>query len=136
MSNENFIGHGTKFERKNGGNFVPVAEVFDINGPGISRDVVETTNYDSPDRWREKIGGLRDGGDVTFTLNFRNSTYTVFRADFDGDDPVEYRIVLPNGFTLTFLGLVTAMPLAIPVGDRVTMDVTIEVSGAVTDDLS
>lgn len=129
------MGHGTVFERWDGTTFVAVAEVFDINGPGMSRDVIEVTNYDSPNKWREKIAGLRDAGEVSFTLNFLATSYTVFRDDFDSDDSVQYKITLPGGFNLTFNGFVTDLPLTVPVGDRVTMDVTIEISGAITDAL-
>lgn len=135
MSVTGISGQGTRFEREDGGSFSAIARVYNINGPGMSRDIIETTTYDSQG-WREKIGGLRDGGTITFTLNFARSTYLIFKGDFENDEPVNYRIVLPDEdeTTLTFSGLVTELPLSIPEGDRITCDVTIEISGKVEDD--
>lgn len=132
---DGITGHGTKFNRHDGTDFVEVANVFDISGPSMSRDVVEVTAYDSPDGYREKIGGLRDGGQLTFTLNFTRENYLLFKGDFEDDTPVQYQVVLPDAekTELTFSGLVIDMPLTIPVGDRITIDVTIEISGKVDD---
>ena len=43
------------------------------------------------------------------------------------------QIVLPDAglTTLDFAGIVTDMPLSIPTADKVTLDVTIKVTGAV-----
>lgn len=134
MSGE-ITGIGTKFERHDGSAFATIARVFGMDGPSLSRDAVEVTAYDSPGGYREKIGGLRDGGQVTFSLNFKRETYLIFKGDFDNDDPVQYQIVLPDSgnTTFTFNGIVTELPLTIPEGDRVTVDVTIDISGEVTD---
>lgn len=126
-------GIGTKFQRHNGSALADVAKVFNLSGPTMSRDMVETTTYDSVDGYREKMGGLRDGGQVTFTLNFRRSTYLLFKADFEADQPKQYGIVLPDAdlTTMTFNGLVTELPMTVPLGDRITVDITIEISGKV-----
>lgn len=126
-------GIGTKFQRYDGAAFADVAKVFNIGGPSMSRETVEATTYDSVSGYREKIGGLRDGGQLTFTLNFRRSTYLIFKNDFESDDSVQYKVILPDddATTLTFDGLVIDMPLTIPEGDRITVDVTIEISGQV-----
>lgn len=124
-------GIGTKFQRHDGSSFVDVARVYGIDGPNMSRDTVEVTAYDSPEGYREKIGGLRDAGQVTFTLNFARSTYLIFKGDYENDTTKQYQIILPDSdnTTFTFNGLVTDMPLSIPEGDRVTVDITIEISG-------
>lgn len=137
MSEPNAItGIGTKFQRWNGSAFVDVAKVFNIGGPTMNRETVEATTYDSIDGYREKIGGLRDAGQVTFTLNFRRSTYLIFKSDFEDEQPRQYRIILPDAdnTTMTFSALVTDLPLSIPEGDRITVDITIELSGKVNMD--
>lgn len=135
MSADGLTGQGTKFEREDSGSWTEIANVFGINGPGMTRETVEITAYNSAG-WREKIGGLRDGGTVTFTMNFTRAAYLILKGDYNSDDPVQYRIVLPDtdATTFTLSGLVTELPLTIPEGDRITADVTIEVSGEVTDD--
>lgn len=130
-------GIGTKFERKGTGEtWAKIARVFNISGPGMTRDVVDTTTYDSEDGYRDKIGGLRDGGTLTFTMNFARATYLIIKGDFEEDQPREYRVIFPDEdeTTLTFKGLVTELPTSIPEGDRITVDVTIEIAGKVEED--
>lgn len=135
---EAVIGMTTKFQRNTGTeqapDWVDVAEVYNIAGPGMTRETVEVTHYGSPDGYREKIAGLRDAGQLTFTMNFRNDNYLVIKGDFDSDERVQYQVVLPDEdeTKMTFWGLVTECPLTVPEGDRITTDVTIEISGPVT----
>lgn len=131
-------GQGTKFQREDtpgGGVYSTIANIFGISGPGMTRETIEITTYDSQG-WREKIGGLRDGGTITFTMNFVRANYLIFKGDFEDDDPISYQVVFPDTeeTTLTFNGLVTELPTTIPEGDRITVDVTIEIAGAVADD--
>jgi len=122
---------GTVFLRKEAAVFVALAGVYNITGPGMTRETVETTTYDSPDGYREKIGGLRDGGNITFTMNFVDTTYQIIKDDFEDDTIQEYEVQFPdaNKTKVTFSGLVTELPTSIPEGDRITVDVTIEISG-------
>src|SRR5690625_4837682 len=123
MSVTGITGIGTKFQRQSDetpGNFETVARVFNISGPSMSRETVDTTTYDSTGGYREKIGGLRDGGTVTFSMNYNREGYLLFKQDFEDDQPKRYQIILPDDdeTTLTFSGLVTELPLTVPEGDR------------------
>lgn len=130
-------GQGVQFERWDSSlatpAFVALANVYNISGPGMTRETIEITTYDSQG-YREKIGGLRDGGTVTFTMNFTKAGYQLMKGDFDSDDPVEYRIAIPDTSStkFTFDALVTELPLTIPEGDRITVEVSLEISGSVT----
>ena len=55
-------------------------------------------------------------------------------TDFESDDLQNYEIVLPDDedTSLEFEGLVTELPLTIPMDNKITADVTIQVSGRVT----
>ena len=55
-------------------------------------------------------------------------------GDFENDDAQNYEICLPDDdqTSVEFEGLVTELPLSIPADDKVTADVTIQVTGAVT----
>jgi len=128
-------GIGATLGRDDGiGGYTPIAEVFNISGPSMSREMIDVTTFGSTGGYREKIGGLRDAGQLTFTCNFTAAEYALIKADFESDTPVEYQLALPDdpSTTMTFTGLVTECPLTIPEGDRVTVDVTIEISGTVT----
>ena len=130
-------GVGTVFNRENDGSsgeFSAIAEVNSIAGPGMTRDFIDVTSLDSTGGYREFIGGFRDGGQVTLNMNFTRDGYEQMRLDFVDDDSVNYQIVLPDtaNTTLDFAAFVTDLPLSISPDDKVTVDVTLKVTGEVT----
>ena len=137
MASQAISGIGTKFERwddsSSPGQWVEQAEVFSITGPGMSRETIDVTSFSSTGGYREKIAGLRDAGSISFTMNFVRANYEVVKEDFESDARRAYRIIIPDDdeTTLEFEGLVTELPLTIPEGDRITLDITIEISGQV-----
>lgn len=132
MSNA-IAGVGTKFRRWNGSNWVDLAEINSITGPGKSRDTIDVTSLDSTGGYREFIGGFRDGGTVSLPMNFTRATYELMNTDFESADLQNYEILLPDteGSSFEFEGLVTELGLAIPTDDKITADVTIKVSGQI-----
>ncbi len=133
MSTNAMSGVGTKFLRKQGEEYVALAEVNSITGPNMSRETIDVTSLDSDAGYREFIPGIRDGGTVSLNMNFTNATYALMKADFESDVIRDYKIEIPDaaGTTLTFSGLVTESPLAIEVADKISADVTIKVTGKV-----
>lgn len=136
MSNA-VAGKGTKFRRwdsSGAGAWVNIAEVNSISGPGMTRDTIDVTSLDSVGGYREFIGGFRDGGTVTLSMNFTRATYEQMKEDFESDDLQNYEILLPDAdaTSLEFEGVVTELPLNIAPDDKITADVTIKVSGQVT----
>ena len=99
----------------------------------MSRDTIEVTSFDSVDGYKEFIGGLRDAGSFTLTMNFLRASYELMKDDFESDTKQNYKIVVPDTdqTTLEFEGLVTELPLNFDVADKVTMDVGIQISGKV-----
>ena len=130
MTTAAISGVGTLFKRET----VTIAEINSITGPGMTRQTIDVTSLDSTGGYREFITGFRDGGTVVLNMNFKKANYDVFLADFEANGTVSYSIVLNDtgASQLDFEGLVTDLPLTIPTDDKVTMDVTIKVSGAVT----
>jgi predicted secreted protein len=124
-------------------NFVAVMGVKSMTGPSISRDTHDTTDMQSPSGWREFIGGLVDGGEVSFEANLlpRNETQNQeaggWMAEFDKtscDSRGNWRIVFPEcegeaeGY-LEFEGIVTGQSMQFPMDDLMTFSGTIKVSG-------
>lgn len=65
--------HGVLVKMSDGGSpevFTTIAEVLDVSGPGFKLTSIDVTNQDSTNHWREKIGGLLDGGQLTFSCNW------------------------------------------------------------------
>ena len=122
---------GTKFYRWDGTEWDALAEVTGIEGPNRTRETIDVTNLDSDDGYREFIGSFRDGGTVTLSMNFTRTTFALMDTDFESDAPGNYKIVLPDSdeTSLEFEGLVTETPLTINVGDKISANVTIKVSG-------
>jgi predicted secreted protein len=133
MSSNAVAGVGTHFRRWDGGNWDNIAEINSITGPSMSRDTIDVTSLDSTGGYREFITGFRNAGTVTLAMNFTRSTYNTMKTDFESDTLQNYEIYLPDleGTSLEFEGLVTELPLNIPADDKITADVTIQISGQV-----
>lgn len=122
-------GQGTIFKR----NGVAIGEINSIDGPTKSRETIEVTRLEDVDGYRQYIAGLREPGTVTLNMNFTRGNYDMLNADFESDTIQSYAIVLPDEdeTVFTFSGFVTELPISIPIGDKITCDVTIQISGKV-----
>ncbi|MFP4047479.1 MAG: phage tail tube protein [Bacteroidales bacterium] len=130
MAQSNAItGQGTIFIR----NSEEISEINSIEGPGKSRETIDVTKLEDEDGYRQYIGGLREPGTVTLNMNFTRTGFDLFNEDFESDDIQDYEIQFPDDENTTFIfsGLVTELPVSVPIGDKITMDVTIQISGKV-----
>ena len=133
MASNAVSGVGTVFNRWSGSAWVPQAEINSITGPSMSRDTIDVTSLDSSGGYREFITGFRNPGTVTLSMNFTRTTYEQMLDDFESSTAQNYQIDLPDdeNTSLDFIGLVTELPLTIPADDKITADVTIQISGEV-----
>ena len=140
-----YIGRGTLLQRGDGGGpeaFTTVAEVLNISGPSISRDAVDVTTMDSPDQYREFIGGLLDGGEVTFDVVYDPVDPTIEPvagllselALVSGQAATNWQLVFsdPASTTWAFPAIVTGIEPAESIDDKVMLSVTLKISGKVT----
>ncbi len=127
-------GVGTQFRRWSGSAWVKLAEINSISGPSMTRDTIDVTSLDSIGGYREYIPSFRDGGTVQLTMNFVRASLDLMKADFESADIQNYEIVLPDDETTSFefAGVVTELPLEISPDDKITMNVSIKITGAVT----
>lgn len=131
---------GTQLKRDSdgAGTFVTVANVSDLSGPSRQRDAIEVTAHDSPDQYREFVKGLKDGGEVTATINYNpgNTTHQALDDDFEEDALRDYQVVLLPGeadeHTWEFSALITDLGDSFPIDDRMERDVTFKISGKPT----
>lgn len=137
MANK-YSGFGVIFKTQIAGVYTQVAGVLDIKGPSISLTQIDVTSRDSAN-WMEFIGGLKDGGEVTFNLVYDPATQTHNAAASGGLMTLliagatnNFQIYFPSTNTATFAGLVTKFAPTAPLNDKLTADVTIKVSGAIT----
>lgn len=137
MPSNAFSGVGTEFKRSDMASnptFTALAEVNNIAGPNKTRDTIDVTSLDSTGGYKEFIAGFRDAGEVTLSMNFTRDGFQTLNTDYETSTLVNYQIVLPDtgNTTLDFGALVTSLGQAIPMDDKVTMDVTLKISGQVT----
>lgn len=113
--------------------FTDIANISDgPNGPSMSKTAIDMTAHNSADKYREKLGGLRDAGDVSFDINWNPTdlTHQPLLDDFhDDDDPRDYRITYPDGSTIEFSAVCIGFEPSAPLDDKLTASVTFAVSG-------
>ena len=132
MSNTNAISSmGTKFYRWSGSAWVEMGDITAVEGPQKTRDTLEVTQLNSDDQYKEFIADLKDGGTANLTASFVRANYDLIATDFESTTAQSYAIVLPDtdNTTVEFEGLVIEQPLAVGVGDKISADVSIKVTG-------
>jgi len=133
---------GTLLQIGDGGSpesFTTIAEVSSISGPSLSLDAVEITHHSSTDGWREFVGGLLDGGEVSFDINFlptdaTHNASTGLLADMMNRTRRNFKLVFPDSGSTTwsFTALVTAFEPAEPTDDKLAASVTLKLTGKPT----
>jgi predicted secreted protein len=136
------FAHGTLLKAGNGAAtevFTTIAEVTSIGGPGLALDPIEVTNMDSTNGWREFIGGLLDGGEVSISINYlpTNATHNASNGlinDMENRTKRNLQLIFSDGSstTFSFTALVTAFEPTAPVDGALTADVTLKVTGQPT----
>lgn len=118
--------------------FTAIAEVRDIEGPELELEAKEVTSHDSGG-WREFIGTLLSGGEVSFDVNFipTNATHSYSAGlihDMVTRTKRNYQLVFPDtgATTWAFTALVTAFKPSGPVEDELAAEVTLQVTGQPT----
>lgn len=135
-------GFGTLLQRGNAASpevFTTLAEVVTIGGPTLSTELIDVTNHSSASNHREKIASLKDGGEVTFTVNYlpANATHSGSAGillDWINRTNRNWKVVWTDSGTTTwpFTGVVTGFTPNAPIDDKLSADVTIGITAAVT----
>jgi hypothetical protein len=116
--------------------FTTIGEVKDISGPAVTVDIVEVTNMDSPSYFKEYIPTLKDGGEVTFDVNWTGSSVTQNQlvTDYGNRTRRNFQLVTTHASpkTIAFSAYITNLTHALPVADVLKRSVTLRITGAVT----
>lgn len=133
---------GTLLKIGDGGSpetFTTIAEVTNISGPSLSMNTVDVTSHDSTDGWREFVGGLLDGGEVTLDINFiptdpTHSYSTGLLNDMVNRTKRNFQLVFPDAgnTTWSFTALITAFEPSAPTDDKLSASVTLKITGKPT----
>ena len=127
------IGNGATSET-----FTTIAEVRDIEGPELELEAKEVTSHDSGG-WREYIGTLLTGGEVSFELNFipTNATQSYTSGlieDMVGRTRRNFQLLFSDSGTTTwaFTALVTWRRSSSASTTELLAEVTLQVTGQPT----
>lgn len=136
------LGYGTTFQIATSANsptsYVSVGEIYNVTPPSAQVDQVEVTHMQSPNRRREYISGLVDGGECSFEMNYIPGS--------DGDSELneildlgvgvsrrrQCKIRYPNGVTHVFEAELQSYEPSVPTDDKMTAAVSFKVTGAIT----
>jgi len=122
-----------KHSKDGGTTYTTIAEVVSISGPGLSAEAIDVTSHDSPEGWREYVGGLKDGGEVTFDINFipGNTTHAELAGRI-GAYVDTFQLVFPDNTAWTFDALITGFEPQENVDGKLSASVTLKITGKPT----
>jgi predicted secreted protein len=136
------FAHGTLLKKGDGAAtevFTTIAEVTNIGGPGLALDPIDVTSHGSTAGWREFIGGLLDGGEVSMTINYvptagTHDATTGLIADKVARTVRNFQLVFPDSgnTTWSFSALVASFEPGEPVDAQLSAEVTLKVTGQPT----
>lgn len=140
------LGYGSTFKIATSGgsplDLIDLGEVFNITPPSATVDSIDVTHMTSPNRRREFISGLTDGGECSFEMNFipgsvgDNELNEILDLGVGVSRRRSCQIRYPNGVTHTFDAELTAYEPSVPTDDRMTASVTFKVTGNVVRGMS
>lgn len=130
------IGYGVIFAKKVGNagtdaDYTPLALIAEFTPNELSRDSVEKTHMQSPDRYREFMPGLTDAGEFSFTYNLIPGGVddATIAAHFAAHVVEKWRMTYPNGATLDVSAFATKHGHATPIDGKMTGSATFKISG-------
>ena len=125
-------GFGTTLSRSDMAStptFTELAGITNISGPGISRQIHDVSAHDSPNGYREFIGGLKDPGEVSVDVNYDPDVHDVWVDDLDDVLPRDYEMEFPDGTVWAFEALLTSFEPSAPFDDKLSASASFKVTG-------
>ena len=120
-------------------NYTAIAEVTTINGYKLKADMKDVTSHGSASAYHEMIPTLKSAGTVTFTINYVPTAATHKNAAggliyaFDQKLKRSFQLNFPDATTVwACQGFVSDFAPKEPVGDQLSADVTITLTGVPT----
>lgn len=94
---------GTLLKAGDGGGpelFTTLGEIVSVGGPEVERETIDVTHMESPDKFREFIGSLKDGGEIEVGVNLLVDPAGAFMIKIeqliDTDDRSNFLISFPD----------------------------------------
>lgn len=106
-----------------------------VTVPETDVSFVDVTTHDSPDGFREFVGGLKDGGTLQYSGNYliANAGQIYLRnKNNQGGEPVACEVIFSDGSKATFDAVVGGVSTEAGEDDAVSISGSLRISGAVT----
>lgn len=115
-------------------NGTDVAGLTGITGLDLSTDMIDVTAHDSTNKWREKVQGFKDAGDISLEGNYlSDNSQTVVYNLFKSGEVVPVVITFPASVgSWSCNAFVSAFSTDAPYDDKISFSATITVSGEPT----
>lgn len=124
---------GTKLKKGTGVGVITIAGLTSIDGLDVTADTLDVTTLLSPDGWREFEGSLKDGGEVSIGgyLDPEEGKGQKELYDALGGEAEPYTIEFPSklGVKWDFNAVVTGIKTGVNLGDPLSFEATLKVSG-------
>jgi len=112
-----------------------IVEVYDIGELPVERAIYDVTGH-SASFYRETIAGMYVISSLTMGVNYVNEQYEMLFSKIGEDDPAlaidYYRLLYPDNYYHEFQANVTNVTPVTPLDDRLTYNLTLTISGAIT----
>jgi hypothetical protein len=119
--------------------FENISELISFDAPEEQADDIEVTHFGSPDRTKEKLRGLIDAGEGSFSINYRPSEYANQRLlvalKASGEKRNIRFFLAAEEEQLDFIGYIKSFKRNTAPGEANTADVTVTVAGHITSSL-
>ena len=119
------IGHGAKLVGSVTGT---IGKLTNIDWSGAVADDIQTTDFDSGDKYHEFEAGLKDAGEITGDLRYDKTLFNTV-LDAVGGSTETWTLTLSDNSELVCKGYIRSLGLAVPMGDSVMMPIAIKFSG-------
>lgn len=116
--------------------FTAIAMVKGVRGPSISGSTADITSFDSPNGFREFIGTLRDGGTLSFSINYDpgDTTHAALMSDLIAGTTRNFEMHFNDAddSILDIAGIVTGFEISAELEQVVQASCTIKITAEPT----
>lgn len=128
MATDGITGFGLTLT---GGSVGAIGQIVSLDGPSIEVDDVEITSIASTNGWKEFIAGLKDAGEISGTLVYKEAEAETV-IDAMGGAAEVWTLLFSDGSNFACSGYLKAQGTASPIEDRIEQTFSIKLSGEPT----
>lgn len=112
--------------------FTTVTELLTAKHSGYKVSVAKFDGPGNSTAFIEKKPGMIDPGQITVTISYDKTQYNTLQTAAAARTIKWCKLTAPDGGNLIFQGFFTGLDFAVPEDDKVTDDLTLEITGAIT----